>query len=99
MSEYVYTVKCSLDVGKAVDSVGSLLRELNDALAKSGVQEQLTVRAPWFRIMLTCNRRLTRMEVTKVRQMMQEDLTKHLGRYAIRIDSIRGQSRSQSQSR
>jgi hypothetical protein len=102
--EYEYNVICTIDTGKAVDSVGSLIKEVNDELSKFGVNEKMECQSEMQIGVLKCNRELSHQEIQDVKTIMQAEFLKNetFRKYDFRVSEIRcksSQSCSQSQSR
>ena len=94
----------SLDLGKSVDRVGNLVKDVNAFLAKAGVDEKLAIKSTFQIMMLTCNRQLKAEEQERMLDIIRGKFaeTDLASKYGLRIESLcrkPGNPCSKSQSR
>lgn len=100
---YEYSIIATLDVGKAVDSVGDFIKEFNTHYSKWGGSGELKIRSGEFQIFtLKCSRKLSEEEKEKMKTIVDAEFIEKLPQYDIRVSDIRcksGKSSCKSQSR
>jgi len=89
-----YEIWCTIDIGKSVESVGEILRELNATMRECGLNEEITYQSKFSFGTITVNRELSKQELSDMRtliggELMKSDLFK---KYGIRVESIRSKS-------
>jgi len=85
-----YEIRCSADIGEAIDSVKDILKSVNVSLADFGVNERVKMISDFNFGELNVNRELTKQEIEEIKTLIDAEFIKNqtLHKYHMRVTSI-----------
>lgn len=95
---FEYEATFRIDLGKAIPSVGELLKSVNDHLATMGVEERITLQSEVFSFLVQVNRILTEEEEHKMKRIIEAQVITSMPRQDVRLSSFVRKSGNVSQS-